>query len=241
MYDALAPYYDELFPASDTSVEFLLRFCRPAGRVLDIACGVGAHSRKIAGRGFEVIGVDLDEHMISLARERLAPNDPEFHVGDMMDLETLLHGRPPFDLAFCIGNSIIHLPDFTSIERSIRSIAGVLVPGGSFAVQIINFDRLSDGRVPEFETLVSTDGAVSFHRRYEVFDEGNRVDFVTSLVIDGEKTPEDRTPLVVLERDRLISIFEQAGLTDCTCYGGFDGSEWSNQSFVTIVVAQKMT
>src|ERR1700689_5414889 len=41
-----------------------------ATRVLDVGCGVGRWSRLLAGRGAEVLGVDLSPTMISEARRR---------------------------------------------------------------------------------------------------------------------------------------------------------------------------
>jgi SAM-dependent methyltransferase len=43
-------------------------FIRPGGRVLDLACGSGRHSRYLAGQGFELLAVDRDEQALSSLR-----------------------------------------------------------------------------------------------------------------------------------------------------------------------------
>jgi ubiquinone/menaquinone biosynthesis C-methylase UbiE len=55
-YDEL---YDLAFPA------------KPQGRVLDLGCGTGAHSIRLARRGFSVVSVDLTFQGASAARKRL--------------------------------------------------------------------------------------------------------------------------------------------------------------------------
>lgn len=62
----------------------------PAGSpVLDIGCGPGWTSLLLARAGYEVLGVDLAERMIEIARERAAAelNPAEFAVADMDSLE----------------------------------------------------------------------------------------------------------------------------------------------------------
>ena len=51
------------------AVERLLR-PRPGARLLDLACGNGLTSRRLAGRGASVVAVDFSEELIALARER---------------------------------------------------------------------------------------------------------------------------------------------------------------------------
>ncbi|HSN85517.1 MAG TPA: class I SAM-dependent methyltransferase, partial [Thermoanaerobaculia bacterium] len=41
----------------------------PSRRVLDLGCGTGEHSRRMAAAGLAVVGVDASESMIEKARE----------------------------------------------------------------------------------------------------------------------------------------------------------------------------
>jgi magnesium-protoporphyrin O-methyltransferase len=58
-------------------------------RLLDAGCGTGALSFEAAGRGADVIAVDLSESLIDIACERIPPELPDgaidFRVGDMLD------------------------------------------------------------------------------------------------------------------------------------------------------------
>ena len=53
----------------------------PGDRVLDVGCGPGRHSHELARRGYEVVGLDVSETFIALAR-RDAPRGATFVHGD---------------------------------------------------------------------------------------------------------------------------------------------------------------
>lgn len=42
---------------------------RPEARILDVGCGPGRHAHALGRRGFEVVGVDISERFVALARE----------------------------------------------------------------------------------------------------------------------------------------------------------------------------
>jgi SAM-dependent methyltransferase len=78
----------------------------PGGqRVLDAACGTGALSRRIAGTGRTVVGVDLSARHIEYARERaeregFSPEELRFEVTDLRELAPPPEGR--FDVAVIV-------------------------------------------------------------------------------------------------------------------------------------------
>lgn len=57
----------------------------PGMRVLDVGCGPGRHSRALAARGIEVVGVDISPRFIEIAGEG-APAGATFVVGDARTL-----------------------------------------------------------------------------------------------------------------------------------------------------------
>jgi magnesium-protoporphyrin O-methyltransferase len=60
-------------------------------RLLDAGCGTGALAFEAAGRGAEVVAVDLSPTLVTLARERWTESPRggciDFHVGDMTHLD----------------------------------------------------------------------------------------------------------------------------------------------------------
>ena len=68
------------------------------GRLLDLGCGSGRVSRMLAERGFEVVGVDINEAAI---RGGTAADNLELHVRDIASRDGLDLPGPPFSIVVC--------------------------------------------------------------------------------------------------------------------------------------------
>ena len=98
--------------------------CRAA---LDIGCGTGAFSRRLAERSDRVVALDLSPQMIRLARERSrCYSNIEFHVADATTWEF------PLERFDCVASlaTLHHLP----IEEMLPKMKGALRPGGALVV-----------------------------------------------------------------------------------------------------------
>jgi SAM-dependent methyltransferase len=100
---------------------------RVAGSVLDVGCGTGEHALYLAGRGHEVLGIDLAPRAIdrarAKARERGLP--VTFLVWDALRAHEL--GRV-FDTALDVG--LFHsLPEGDRMPYA-RALHAALAPGG---------------------------------------------------------------------------------------------------------------
>lgn len=101
--------------------DFVMRFS-PAS-VLDAGCGTGRVGRELARRGVDVVGVDLDEGMLSTAR-RKAPTI----VWHCADLSAIDLGRT-FDVILLAGNVMIFLTPGTE-PAVVANLGRHLAPGG---------------------------------------------------------------------------------------------------------------
>jgi SAM-dependent methyltransferase len=94
----------------------------PAGaRILECGSGAGTYSITLSLFGHEIVGVDLDERMVELARENaqaMGANNIRFEVGSIYDL-CEHHGR--FDLAYSSG--VLEHFVFDDVVRILREEA----------------------------------------------------------------------------------------------------------------------
>jgi ubiquinone/menaquinone biosynthesis C-methylase UbiE len=99
----------------------------PGEEGLDVACGTGAVARQLVAAAAKVTGVDLNADMLAVASS-ISPT-VTWLEGDAQDLPL-----PPasFDFATC-QQGLQFMPDAAA---ALRSIHGVLRPGGRLAVAI---------------------------------------------------------------------------------------------------------
>lgn len=103
-------------------------------RVLDLACGNGALSRRLARGGARVTGVDGAEGMLIRAREREArePLGIVYHLADAACL-TPISGAA-FDIVVCN----MALMDIADAKGAVREASRVLRPGGRLVASIVH-------------------------------------------------------------------------------------------------------
>jgi SAM-dependent methyltransferase len=128
LYDLIYSHLD--YDASAGYVAGVVRERNPsASSLLDVACGTGRHLDIWRHRFDRVEGVDVDEEMLAVARDRLG--DVPLHRGDFTTLDL---GRT-FDAVTCLFSSIgyAHTPD--RLDAAIASMGRHLAPGGVLVVE----------------------------------------------------------------------------------------------------------
>ncbi len=100
----------------------------PAGRALDLGCGVGRASRFMAARGWHVDAVDFVPQAIDMARERSADFPTiTYHAASVTDLHFL---HPPYDFAVDVGCG--HALSGDMLTAYVDEVARLLKPDGLF-------------------------------------------------------------------------------------------------------------
>src|SRR3954470_15183449 len=98
-----------------------------AGTVLDAGCGTGENALQVASLGLPVVGVDVAETAVSIARQKAAARGitAEFLVADALRLDRL--GRT-FETVLDCG--LFHTFDGEERRDYVASVASVTSPGG---------------------------------------------------------------------------------------------------------------
>jgi len=87
-FAALAPFYDivtvPFFGVRDRVVNFTN--AQKDSRILDVATGTGQQAFTFAKKGYEVVGIDLSEAMLNVAKKKNKFRNAKFEVADATNL-----------------------------------------------------------------------------------------------------------------------------------------------------------
>jgi len=198
---------------------FLERALGEPGRVLDLGSGTGEHSRFLASKGFEVVGVDSSPAMLSKANDTPLPPNLTFLAGDIVDIEQLVSGT--FDGAICLGNTLPHLRDSATLARFITGLRARLRQGGALVLQVLNYDKVLDSGqrfLPLNFRRDEGEGEVVFLRLMTPRPDGTVV-FTPSTM---RYRPDGDPPLeVVATRNVVLKGWRRAELEEALESGGF--------------------
>ena len=143
--DDLAHIHDAGFSrfaeaAAPVLIDALARRGIKDGLVIDLGCGSGPLSHAASDAGYDVLGIDISEAMIAMARRRVPRG--QFRVESLLTAQL-----PPSVAVAAVGECINYMFDqghsASSLARLFRRIHGSLVPGG-----VLLLDVAGPGRVP---------------------------------------------------------------------------------------------
>ncbi len=232
-----SPYYHILYGHRDMQeAEFFLRnfvhqFNPPAqSTMIDLACGKGRHSIFMNSLGFDVTGVDLSKHSISLAKE-FENESLKFEVSDLRSLSV----EGPFDYALNLFTSFAYFDNFETDEQVLLEIKKVLKPKGMLLIDFFNAQKV-------LETLVlaeekENEGVLfKLNRRFE---DGK---IVKSIEVNhNQENYYFEEKVQALRLQDFETLLAQTGFELLHTYGAYDFSPFDlNSSDRLILIAQNI-
>ena len=141
-------------------------------RVLDVGCGPGRHSHELARRGIEVVGIDVSETFVELAR-RDAPEGAAFVHGDARTMAF----DAEFDAAISLCQGAFGLAGGPGVDTT------VLDPDGAILERIVAAVRPGGGGgLSAFSAYFQ----VRFMSETDDFDAGTGVNREHTVLRDGD-------------------------------------------------------
>lgn len=154
-YNTFAGFYDELtddisYPRRAAYFDRVIQKFHPGASILlDLACGTGSLSIELARLGYDVVGTDASQQMLSEAMlkkeialygenfEREEPSDPGiakllFLCQPMQELD--MYGT--LDAAVCALDSLNHVTDPQVVQRIFDRVSLFLNPGAVFVFDV---------------------------------------------------------------------------------------------------------
>lgn len=209
-----SPYYHQLYFKRDEReaavfIDKLIDYLKPAAgsTMLDVACGKGRHSIQLAGKGFDVTGIDLSEESIAGALQHEAAN-LHFYRHDMR----LPFWINYFHYAFNFFTSFGYFRTRREHDDAIRTIAQAIRPGGIFVMDYLNVHYAEDNLVHQAEKEI--DGINFIITKW--FDETH---FYKRIIVEDEAMKE---PLEFTEK---VAKFSLGDFTEMFAYQGLQIQE----------------
>ena len=131
-YQGFAALYDALtFDVDYENIADFIYACLQKngiskGLVLDLACGTGTLTLALSALGYEMLGADLSEDMLSVARQKEGAENILFLNQPMDNFE--LYGT--VDAIVCVLDSINYLTEPEALTKTFQLCANYLNPGG---------------------------------------------------------------------------------------------------------------
>lgn len=219
---------------TDVEVEALVKYLElnSPQRILDLACGYGRHTNRLAALGHEMVGVDLMPGFLSIARQDAENRNVQvdYCQGDMRQIDFV----EEFDRVMIVFTAFGYFDDDENLDV-LKRVARALKPGGLFIVDFLNRDTILRNFCP-----------------YYVVEKGNDL-MIDRMSLDSLTGRWNNRRIVIrdgVRKDKFFSIriynpsemrhlLDRAGLKVVQMYGNWNGSLVSMDERRLVTVARK--
>jgi SAM-dependent methyltransferase len=229
-------FYSESLTAERTDAEVnalisLLGLDQPK-KILDLACGFGRHTNRLAELGHVMTGVDRAPGFLQIARKDAQERQVNVHYlqGDMRSLSY----EDEFDYVFILFTAFGYFSDDENLKVLINA-SKALHPGGYLVFDTPNRDSVLKN-IPPFYVM-EKEGNLMIDRLNFDSLKGR---LYNKRIVYRDGVRKDKPNFTRLYNpNELEFLLPQAGLNLHKLYGGFDGREYTSGSPRIVVIAQK--
>jgi len=235
--DYLERYKHRSDEAARADLPFLLSvLALPRGaRVLDLCCGAGRYARALAAAGYRVVGVDLSQDLLRMARARSRGKSIRYLRADMRRLP-LASGS--MDGAVNIFTSFGYFARRAEDLRALSEVARVLKPAAPFVMDYLNLKAALAFLVPSSKRNL---GTARLHERRR-FDRTSRRIVKTIRIVSASGSRVLRESVRAYTPRELEALLAQAGLQVEARYGSLSGARFEAASSPRcVLLARKST
>lgn len=229
--------WDELIEwdaRANSEGDFFIDILRARGKqkVLDVSCGTGFHSVRLAEAGFDVTSADGSAAMLAKAFENAKKRNLILKMtqADWRWLNQEIQGK--YDAIICLGNSFTHLFDESDRRRALAEFYAALKHDGMLIIDQRNYDS------------ILKDGFSSKHKYYycgdQVTAEPEHVD--DGLVRFRYRFPDEsefKLNMFPLKKNYMRRLMGEAGFQRIHTYGDFQDTYQEDDPDFYIHVVEK--
>jgi len=206
---------------SDKETAFILKVLKlPAkAKILDVPCGTGRHSVRFAKQGFSVLGIDISEACLSLARKQSKHRNVSYLKADMAQLHKF---RDQFDVVTNLFTSFGYFKDDQENKRVLKGMISCLKPGGQIVIHTVNRDFL----LPIYKPALWTEHGDEITVQASVYDQKTKYnESYICIVNDRKGTGTARYHRVRLySPNEIVALLKECGCKTVKVWGDFEGN-----------------
>lgn len=243
-YGRFALFYDSLMQADYDKIikridGLVMENYGKRGILLDLACGTGTLCEGMAKLGYDVIGVDISQEMLSVALDKKYDSrlPIQYLCQDMRNID--MFGT--IDTTICTLDSLNHLGCREDILKTFEKVSLFCEPGGMFIFDV-NTEYKHKNVLGDNTFVFESDDVYCVWQNF--LNEDNSVDIQLDLFEkdegayyrETESFSEMSVPLEEISR-----MLEKCGFEVLGIYDGYDDREVSNTSERAVFAAKKLS
>ncbi len=228
-YGALSEVYEWLMPegkltpaGSVAAFGDLVERLPPEARVLDCACGTGQLAVGLAALGLDVTATDASAAMVHRTQQLAEQHGVSLRTLRVSwdELSDCLDGTPPFDVVFCVGNSLAHAEGASARFDALSAMSRLLSREGRLVLTSRTWElvRARGSRLDVGHRLVrrqGRDAVVVYNWQIEQrWEEEHHLEIaVAQVASDGSvRTCSERLSCWPFRQEELVSQLQAVGL-----------------------------
>lgn len=194
--------------------------------ILDIPCGSGRHAAELAGRGYDVTGVDLSRACLSEARRRKGSwrigGNLKFEARDILKLDRRYKNH--FDVILTLFSAYGFMSDDKGNDAALKNLVRCLKPGGHICFRTMDLDYIYRHHQPQNWTETKD----YFYLNENEFYEKRKYVSMDWIIISKEDGSAKRyfNWLRAYGKGEFVSRMKRCGLGRIRVFGGYDGGRY---------------
>lgn len=244
-YGSFAYFYDRLtrnVPYEEMARQIERYTERFGGRkdiLLDLACGTGSLSERLAGLGFDVIGVDSSEEMLNCALDKKFDSGLpiQYLRQDMRSLD--MFGT--IDVTVCSLDGINHLENKEDVLKVFERVSLFCDPAGLFIFDVNTLHKHRDVLADNAFIYSLGDVYCGWQNEYSPEDDSVRIFLDIFEEENGKYTRySEEFGEIYLSHEDIVSLLDKAGMTVLAVYDGYSDEPLNESSERAVYVCKKV-
>ena len=243
-YRSFAYFYDRLtenvpYTHIARQIEaYAERFGAEKGILLDLACGTGSLSEELARLGFDVIGVDSSQEMLSCALDKKFDSGLpiQYLAQDMRELD--MFGT--IDVTVCALDSLNHLDTKDDVRTVFGRVSLFAQPGGVFIFDVNTLHKHRDVLADNAYIYDQEGLYCGWQNEYDITDSSVHIwlDIFEQTESGWQRFAEDFREIYIPLTD-ITEMIADAGLELMGIFDGYTDDELTEKSERAVFVCRK--